>query len=113
MTFDEFVTEWRKQVREYGSGVPQEAIDMAEQAWEIATAAEREACEIAKESEREACAKKLELTPDDLRLMAGEMTPQEMRTVMAVLSCLRVRIRVRSNLELTGGALTTDTKRPA
>lgn len=103
MTFDEFVTEWRKHdVREYGSGVPQEAIDMSEQAWEIATAAEREAC-----------AKKLELTPDDLRLMAGEMTPQEMRTVLAVLSCLRVRIRVRSNMELTGGALTTDAERPA
>lgn len=46
MTFDEFVAEWRRQVREYGSGVPQEAIDMAEQAWEVATEAERVAAEL-------------------------------------------------------------------
>lgn len=44
MTFDEFVAEWRRQVREYGGGVPQEAIDMAEQVWEIATNLEREEC---------------------------------------------------------------------
>ena len=39
MTFDEFVAEWRKQVREYGGEVSQEAFDMAEQSWEIAFAA--------------------------------------------------------------------------
>lgn len=44
MTLDEFVAQWRRYVREYGSGVPQEAIDMAEQAWETATTTEREAC---------------------------------------------------------------------
>ena len=36
MTFDEFVAEWRKQVREYGGGVSQEACDMAEESWSIA-----------------------------------------------------------------------------
>lgn len=36
MTFDEFVAEWRKQVREYGGGVSQEAFDMAEESWSIA-----------------------------------------------------------------------------
>ena len=50
--------------------------------------------------ERERCAKLLELRPDDVRLMAGEITAQEMRTVMAVLSCLRVRMR--SNAEVNG-----------
>lgn len=38
MTFEEFVAEWIRQAREYGSrGIPQEAIDMAEEAWEQAT----------------------------------------------------------------------------
>lgn len=41
MTFDEFRIDWTKQVKEIGSDVPQEAFDMAEQAWEDATKAER------------------------------------------------------------------------
>lgn len=44
MTFDEFVDEWRSQVREYGGCVPQEAIDMAEEAWQLARTNEREEC---------------------------------------------------------------------
>ncbi len=36
MTFEEFVAKWRQQMREYGSGVPREAIDMAEEAWKSA-----------------------------------------------------------------------------
>lgn len=43
---------------------------------------------------REDCARQLELTPADIRLMAGEMTAQEMRTVQAVLGGLSRRIRV-------------------
>ena len=35
--------------------------------------------------ERELCAKMLELKPDEIRLMAGEMTAAEMRLVQAVL----------------------------
>lgn len=41
---------------------------------------------------REDCARQLELTPADIRLMAGEMTAQEMRTVKAVLGGLRRRM---------------------
>lgn len=37
-------------------------------------------------AERERCAALLELTPSQIRLMAGEMSAQEMRTVQAVLS---------------------------
>jgi len=43
-TFEEFAAEWFRQVTENGDSVSQEAIDMAQQAWEIATNAEREAC---------------------------------------------------------------------
>ncbi len=37
-------------------------------------------------AERERCAALLELTPSQIRLMAGEMSAQEMRTVQAVLA---------------------------
>lgn len=42
---------------------------------------------------RAACAAQLELTPSEIRLMAGEMSAQEMRTVQAVLGGLTGRIR--------------------
>ena len=44
-------------------------------------------------AEREACAKSLDLKASDLRLMAGEMNAGELRTVMAVLDWLKVRMR--------------------
>jgi len=37
------------------------------------------------QEERERCAKLLELSPSQIRLIAGELTAQEMRTVLAVL----------------------------
>jgi len=46
---------------------------------------------------RDECARHLELTRSDVLLIAGEMTAQEMRTVMAVLSCIYKRMR--SNLD--------------
>jgi hypothetical protein len=42
-------------------------------------------------AEREACANLLELTNSEIRLMAGEISPDEMRTIQAILSW-RVRI---------------------
>lgn len=36
--------------------------------------------------------KVLNIAPDEIRLMAGEMSAQEMRTVLAVLAGLRYRI---------------------
>ena len=51
---------------------------------------------------REECARHLLLTRNDIRLLAGEMTAQEMRTVMAVLSVIWKRMR--SNAALTGAA---------
>ena len=38
-----------------------------------------------KNEEREVCAKMMELSDQQIRLMAGEMTAQEMRTVKAIL----------------------------
>jgi len=48
-------------------------------------------------STREAAAKALELTDSEIRLMAGEMTGQELRTVQAV---LKARATVIRNPEL-------------
>lgn len=42
--------------------------------------------------ERERCAKMLDLNSSELKLMAGEMTAQELRTVKAVLGGLRARM---------------------
>lgn len=42
---------------------------------------------------REDCTRLLEVTPSEVRLMAGEMSAQEMRTVQAVLGGLRSRLR--------------------
>lgn len=41
----------------------------------------------------ETCASALELSQSQIRLMAGEMTAQEMRTVQAVLNGLAAQIR--------------------
>ena len=49
--------------------------------------------------ERERCANLLDLRPDDVRLMAGEMTPQEMRTVMAVLAGIKARMCSNDQVE--------------
>lgn len=49
---------------------------------------------------RDACARHLELTRSDVLLMTGEMSAQEVRTVMAVLSCIWKRMR--SNAEVSG-----------
>jgi hypothetical protein len=46
--------------------------------------------------EREACAKALELTNSELKLIAGEMTAQELRTVRAVLFQRAAVIRART-----------------
>ena len=43
--------------------------------------------------ERERCANLLELSPSQIRLMAGEMSAQEMRTVLAVLANRVLAIR--------------------
>lgn len=45
------------------------------------------------EAVRDSCARRLELTRSDVLLMAGEMSAQEVRTVMAVLSCIWKRMR--------------------
>jgi hypothetical protein len=91
MTFEEFVAEWRKQVREYGGGVPQEAVDMAEQAWEIAAA-----------EEREACARVCEETMADT-IMGGNKDYATGRE-MGVVVCAN-KIRMRSNAEVSGRPL--------
>ncbi len=41
--------------------------------------------EFSANKQKEACARMLELKPDEIRLMAGEMTAAEMRLVQAVL----------------------------
>lgn len=46
--------------------------------------------------EREACAKVLELSPDQIRLMAGEISPDEMRTILAILKNRALIIRERT-----------------
>ena len=51
----------------------------------------------AAEFEREACAKVLEMKRDELLLMAGEMTAQELRTVQSVLKRLALAMRCRSD----------------
>ena len=48
--------------------------------------------ESGKETERQRCANKLNLTKSEIRLMCGEMTAQEMRTVQAVLKGVRAKI---------------------
>ena len=45
--------------------------------------------------EREACAQMLVMKNDQIRLLAGEMTSEEMRTVQAILSYLARAIRAR------------------
>jgi hypothetical protein len=42
--------------------------------------------------ERDRCAALLSLRNDEIRLMAGELTANEMRTVQAILTCLKGRI---------------------
>lgn len=45
------------------------------------------------DQQREICAAMLELSSQDLTLMAGEMTAQELRTVKAVLKALQSSMR--------------------
>ena len=45
--------------------------------------------------EREACAKMLELSNSEIRLMSGEISPDEMRTVQAILAWRARAIRAR------------------
>jgi hypothetical protein len=52
--------------------------------------------EIAIATERESCAEKLELSRSELLLLAGEMTAQELRTVLAVLTNRAAVIRRRA-----------------
>lgn len=52
------------------------------------------------ETVRDECARHLELTRSDVLLMAGEMSAQELRSVMAVLSCIWKRMR--PNVEFSG-----------
>ena len=66
--------------------------------WVVATV------RIATMKERDACARMLELRDSELLLMAGEMTAQELRTVKAVLAQRASAIRMRSNVEFSGGA---------
>ena len=47
-------------------------------------------------AEREGCARMLEMSRQELRLLAGEMTAQELRTVIAVLANRASAIRARS-----------------
>ena len=47
--------------------------------------------------ERDECARMLELNENELLLIAGEMWPQELRTVKAVLAQRARAIRSRSN----------------
>jgi hypothetical protein len=46
-------------------------------------------------AEREACAKLLELSGSEIRLAAGEVTPDEMRVIQAILSWRARAIRAR------------------
>ena len=46
-------------------------------------------------AEREACAQLLELTNSEIRLMAGEIEPDEMRTIQAILAWRARIIRAR------------------
>lgn len=46
-------------------------------------------------AERETCAKLMEMKNDEVRLLAGEMTAQEMRTVQAVMANRAAVIRRR------------------
>jgi hypothetical protein len=47
----------------------------------------------ARAKERERCAQSLQMSNDELRLMAGEMTAQELRTAQAILKACAARIR--------------------
>lgn len=49
----------------------------------------------ARELERAACIAELSMTDSELRLMAGEMTAQELRTVKAVLGGCAARLRYK------------------
>ena len=49
-------------------------------------------------AQRESSAQHLELSADEIRLMAGELTAQEMRTVQAVLKGIAARIRRNTRL---------------
>ena len=52
-----------------------------------------EMVQFAQQQEREACAKMCEPTTAELLLLAGEMTPSELRTARAVLMWLARRMR--------------------
>lgn len=54
MTLEEFMDEWHRQANEYGAGLTSEQREIAEQAWEIATQAAREACAKACDDEAKA-----------------------------------------------------------
>lgn len=58
----------------------------------------RGAWALSAEREREACARLMDLKRADLRLMAAEMTAQEMRTVLAVLTNRATVIRRRAGV---------------
>lgn len=53
--------------------------------------------------EREACARLLELSNQEILLLAGEMSAQELRTVRAVLANRAAEIRTRTLLEKENG----------
>jgi hypothetical protein len=93
MTFEEFVADWIKQVREYGSGVPQEAIDMAEQAWEIAASEEREACAKVCDEHSKSIGNRDDFTP------CCDPIAWETGAISSIDTCaeLSIAIRARSN----------------
>jgi hypothetical protein len=59
-----------------------------------AESAIQEALQAARADERELCAAALELSNQELLLMAGEMTAQELRTVKAVLAGCAAGLRI-------------------
>jgi len=61
----------------------------------IVTNGDKALWDAASKSERESCAKLMELSNSELRLLAGEMTAGEIRTVQAVLKQRAVAIRTR------------------
>lgn len=61
----------------------------------VALQSVRQALTWARELERAACIAELNMTDSELRLMAGEMTAQELRTVKAVLGGCAARLRYK------------------
>lgn len=45
----------------------------------------------------------LDVTPDEIRLHCGEISPEEMRTVMAVIGWLKTRVNQKSAIERAQG----------